>query len=77
MKTEAWIFGANAAFFAIVAPVYWFLSEDPTGTSALVMAFGLVLLVTSIWPSTPTRWTRARRTSKGTVALSDPVKVSP
>ena len=46
MKIEAWVFGANAVFFAIVAPSYWFISEDPTGTSALVMAFGLVLLVT-------------------------------
>ena len=45
MKIEAWVFGVNAAFFAIVAPVYWFLSEDPTGTAALVMVFGLVLLV--------------------------------
>ncbi len=46
MKIEAWIFGINAAFFAIVAPVYWYMSEDPTGTSALVMSTGLAALVT-------------------------------
>ncbi len=46
MKSEAWVFGINAIFFLIVAPTYWLLSEDPTGTAALVMAFGLTALVT-------------------------------
>lgn len=46
MKAEAWVFGLNAIFFAVVAPTYWFFSEDPTGTSALVMTAGLSLLVT-------------------------------
>lgn len=46
MKIEAWIFGINAAFFALVAPTYWILSEDPTGTAALVMTTLLALLVT-------------------------------
>ncbi|MBA2446007.1 MAG: cytochrome c oxidase subunit 4 [Nocardioidaceae bacterium] len=46
MKTEAWVFGLNSIFFALVAPTYWFFSEDPTGTSALVMTAGLTLLIT-------------------------------
>ena len=46
MKAEAWIFGFNAAFFALVTPTYWFLSEDPTGTAALVMSTLLAALVT-------------------------------
>lgn len=46
MKAEAWVFGSLAAFFLVVAPSYWFLSEDPTGTSGLVMSFFLALLVT-------------------------------
>jgi len=46
VKSEAWVFGINAIFFLIVAPTYWLLSEDPTGTAALVMAFGLTALVT-------------------------------
>ncbi|MBA3310836.1 MAG: cytochrome c oxidase subunit 4 [Nocardioidaceae bacterium] len=46
MKAEAWIFGMNAAFFALVTPIYWFLSYDETGTSALVMTTLLVALVT-------------------------------
>ncbi len=46
MKAEAWIFGMNAAFFALVAPAYWFITYDPTGTSALVMTFLLTVLVT-------------------------------
>ena len=36
MKAEAWIFGITTVFVAVVAPAYWFLAEDPTGTSALV-----------------------------------------
>ena len=46
MKAETWIFGVNAAFFTLVAPAYWFLSYDPTGTAALVMTALLTLLVT-------------------------------
>ncbi len=46
MKAEAWVFGFNAIFFGIVAPVYWLSSGDPTGTSALVMTCALALLVT-------------------------------
>ncbi len=36
MKAESWIFGITALFVAVVAPAYWFLTEDWTGTSALV-----------------------------------------
>jgi hypothetical protein len=46
MKVEAWIFGSCAAFFVLVTPAYWFIAEDPTGTSALVMTTLLALLVT-------------------------------
>ncbi len=46
MKVESWIFGINAIFFAIVTPSYWFISGDPTGTSALVLTTGLAALVT-------------------------------
>ncbi|MEJ7741957.1 MAG: cytochrome c oxidase subunit 4 [Nocardioidaceae bacterium] len=46
MKAEAWVFGANAIFFGLVAPSYWFFSEDPTGTAALTMTAALALLVT-------------------------------
>jgi hypothetical protein len=45
MRVEAWILGSVAVFFGVVAPLYWFLSEDPTGTSALVMVTLLGALV--------------------------------
>ncbi len=45
MKIEAWVFGFLTVFFVIVTPIYWYVSEDPTGTSALVMATGLAALV--------------------------------
>ncbi len=46
MKSEAWIFVICSAFFMLVAPAYWFITYDPTGTSALVMTALLCLLVT-------------------------------
>ena len=46
MRVEALVFGLLTAFVLIVTPIYWFMSEDPTGTSALVMTFFLALLVT-------------------------------
>jgi hypothetical protein len=45
VKVEAWIFGIVTLFMLVVAPVYWFMSEDPTGTTALIMTFLLALLV--------------------------------
>jgi len=46
MKAETWLFGICTVFFLLVAPAYWFISYDPTGTSALTMTFLLTLLVT-------------------------------
>ena len=46
MKSETWIFGICTAFFGLVTPSYWFITGDPTGTSALVMTTLLALLVT-------------------------------
>jgi len=45
MKSETWIFVICTVFFVLVAPAYWFISGDPTGTSALVMTALLTLLV--------------------------------
>jgi hypothetical protein len=45
VKVEAWIFGSLVIFCAIVAPIYWLMSHDPTGTTALVMSFLLVLMI--------------------------------
>ena len=45
MKAETWVMVSIGAFFAIVSPVYWIMSGDPTGTSALVMSTLLCLLV--------------------------------
>lgn len=45
MKVEAWIFGALAIFCAVVTPVYWLMSKDPTGTAALLLTFLLTLMI--------------------------------
>lgn len=46
MKVEGWIFGILAGFFIIVTPIYWFMSKDPTGTTALILTSCLAALVT-------------------------------
>ena len=45
MKTEGYLFVILAVFFAIVTPIYWYMSRDPTGTTALTLSFGLAFLV--------------------------------
>jgi hypothetical protein len=45
MKSETWIFVICSFFFILVAPAYWFVTGDPTGTSALVMTALLTTLV--------------------------------
>jgi hypothetical protein len=45
VKVEGLIFGMVAAFFAVVTPIYWFMSYDPTGTVALGLTFGLGAMI--------------------------------
>lgn len=45
MKVEGYLFASGVVFFAVVTPVYWFLSGDPTGTTVLALTFGLSFLV--------------------------------
>ncbi len=45
MKTEARLFVVLSVFFLIVTPAYWFASDDPTGTTALTLTFGLCFLI--------------------------------
>lgn len=45
MKSEAWIFLICTVFFLLVAPAYWLITGDPTGTAALVMTMLLNALV--------------------------------
>jgi uncharacterized membrane protein len=45
VKVEAWVFGGLTAFFVLVTPIYWYMSNDPTGTSALVLTTCLAGLV--------------------------------
>jgi hypothetical protein len=46
VKAEATIFGICTTFFLLVAPSYWLITHDWTGTSALTMTFLLGALVT-------------------------------
>lgn len=45
MKVGGWSFGLGAIFFLGVAGIYFYLSRDEIGTTALVMTGGLAFLV--------------------------------
>lgn len=45
MKVEGLVFVVVSVFFLIVTPIYWFMSNDPTGTTMLALTFGLGALV--------------------------------
>jgi hypothetical protein len=45
MKAETWVFAITAAVFAAIAPAYWFITSDWTGTSALAMTFLLAFML--------------------------------
>ena len=45
MKSETWIFGITAIFFVLIAPVYWLITGEWTGTTALVMTALLALMI--------------------------------
>jgi hypothetical protein len=45
VKAESWIIVSIAIFCALVAPIYWWITYDPTGTTALVMTTLLCVLL--------------------------------
>ena len=45
MKVEGLLFAGLAVFFAMVTAVYWLLSRDPTGTTALALTTGLSFII--------------------------------
>jgi hypothetical protein len=45
VKVEGRIFALGAVFFVLVAAIYWYVSRDPIGTTALALCGGLSFLV--------------------------------
>ena len=45
MKVEGWLFLGCGVFLAGGDIVYWYVSYEPTGTTALALAVGLCLLI--------------------------------
>lgn len=45
MKVEGNLFAGIGVFLVPVIPIYWYYSEDWTGTTALVLTFGLCALI--------------------------------
>ena len=45
MKVEGWLFLGCGIFFGCTDVVYWYLSKEPTGTTALAIAVAFAVLV--------------------------------
>ncbi len=45
MKIEGMLFAAGTVFYALVAVIYFLLSREPVGTTALALTAGLAFLV--------------------------------
>ena len=45
MRIEGYLFAFFALFLVPVTVVYWLLSEDPTGTTALALSIGLAFMI--------------------------------
>lgn len=45
MKAEYWVIVSCGVFFALISPIYWLVSGDPTGTTAFTMTFLLCALI--------------------------------
>jgi hypothetical protein len=45
MRVEGWLFLGCAIFFGVADIFYWYLSHEPTGTTALALAVGLAFLI--------------------------------
>jgi hypothetical protein len=45
MKVEGYLFAFLAAFLVPVTAIYWILSQDPTGTTCLVLTITLAFMV--------------------------------
>ena len=45
MRAEAWLFGTLAMFFLVISPVYWVMSREIAGTTALILTFFLALMI--------------------------------
>ncbi len=70
MRVEAVLFGVYVVFLLVVAAVYWLLSQDPTGTTALVMSGGLAFIVAYyLWFTS--RRMEARPEDRGDAEISE------
>ena len=45
MKIEGFLFAGGAAFYAVLAAVYWFITKEIVGSTALALTGGLAFLV--------------------------------
>jgi hypothetical protein len=45
MKLGGKLFAYGAAFYFIVSAIYWFMSKDPVGTTAISLTGGLAFLI--------------------------------
>ncbi|PAZ10136.1 hypothetical protein CLM62_42575 [Streptomyces sp. SA15] len=70
MRTEALLFGVVALFFAGVAALYGWWSEEPAGTAVLVIAF-LMAAVVSFFSAVQYRRKGRRPQDRGDAEVAD------
>ena len=54
MKVEGLVFTIIGVFLGVCGLVYWFMSGDPTGTTALAITFAFGMLVVRLFATRPT-----------------------
>ncbi|GAC1440665.1 MAG: cytochrome c oxidase subunit 4 [Mycobacteriales bacterium] len=70
MKVEGLLFAFLSAFLLIVTSVYWLLSRDPTGTTALGLSGGLAFII-GYYLSFTARRMEARPEDRGDAEISE------
>ena len=70
MKVEGLLFAFLSAFLLIVTAVYWLLSRDPTGTTALGLSGGLAFII-GYYLSFTARRMEARPEDRGDAEIAE------
>jgi len=70
VKINGYVFGFMSTFLGILSGVYWYLSRDPAGATALAMSCGLAFLI-SFYLLFTARRMEARPEDRGDADISE------
>lgn len=73
MRIEGWLFALGFIFYSLIAGIYWFLSRDEIGTTALALTGALAFLISFYALYTSKRvYPRPEDRSDGEIDEADP-----